>query len=98
MDVSIVVTVLNEEGAVDELYHRVAESLNGRDWEAIFVDDGSTDGTPAKRRALQAQLRPASRDARRPDARARRSHRDEGRRPAERARGHSEAARDTRSR
>ncbi len=29
MDVSIVVTVLNEEGAVDELYRRVAASLNG---------------------------------------------------------------------
>ena len=52
MDVSIVVTVLNEEGAVDELYRRVAASLNGEEWEAIFVDDGSTDGTFAKLRAL----------------------------------------------
>jgi undecaprenyl-phosphate 4-deoxy-4-formamido-L-arabinose transferase len=52
MDVSIVVTVLNEERAVDELYRRVAETLDGRDWEAIFVDDGSTDGTHAKLRAL----------------------------------------------
>src|SRR5436305_9514981 len=52
MDVSIVVTVLNEEGAVDELYRRVAETLDGREWEAIFVDDGSTDGTQAKLRAL----------------------------------------------
>src|SRR5689334_17404207 len=52
MDVSVVVTVLNEEGAVDELYRRVAGSLDGRDWEAIFVDDGSTDATPGKLRAL----------------------------------------------
>ena len=52
MDVSVVVTVLNEEGAVDELYRRVAASLDGRDWEAIFVDDGSTDGTFARLRAL----------------------------------------------
>jgi undecaprenyl-phosphate 4-deoxy-4-formamido-L-arabinose transferase len=52
MDVSIVVTVLNEEGAVDELYRRVASSLNGNEWEAIFVDDGSTDGTYGRLRAL----------------------------------------------
>ena len=57
MDVSIVVTVLNEEGAVDELYARVAASLDGRDWEAIFVDDGSTDGTYAKLRALHERTR-----------------------------------------
>jgi len=55
MDVSIVVTVLNEEGAVDELYRRVAASLNGSEWEAIFVDDGSTDGTFARLRALHEQ-------------------------------------------
>jgi undecaprenyl-phosphate 4-deoxy-4-formamido-L-arabinose transferase len=52
MDVSVVVTVLNEEGAVEELYRRVAASLDGADWEAIFVDDGSTDGTFARLRAL----------------------------------------------
>src|SRR6266700_1834177 len=52
MDVSVVVTVLNEEGSVGELYRRLAESLDGRDWEAIFVDDGSTDGTFPRLRAL----------------------------------------------
>src|SRR4051812_10373735 len=52
MDVSIVVTVLNEEDAVDELYRRVAASLNGSEWEAIFLDDGSTDETFARLRAL----------------------------------------------
>src|SRR6476660_2796937 len=55
MDVSVVVTVLNEEGAVEELYRRIAASLDGREWEAIFVDDGSTDGTFAALRALHEQ-------------------------------------------
>jgi undecaprenyl-phosphate 4-deoxy-4-formamido-L-arabinose transferase len=54
MDVSVVVTVLNEEGAV-ELHRRIASALDGRDWEAIFVDDGSTDGTWARLRALREQ-------------------------------------------
>jgi undecaprenyl-phosphate 4-deoxy-4-formamido-L-arabinose transferase len=52
MDVSVVVTVLNEEGAMDELHRRLAASLDGRDWEAIFVDDGSTDATFARLREL----------------------------------------------
>jgi undecaprenyl-phosphate 4-deoxy-4-formamido-L-arabinose transferase len=52
MDVSVVVTVLNEEGAVEELYRRIAASLERLEWEAIFVDDGSTDGTFARLRAL----------------------------------------------
>jgi len=52
MDVSIVVTVLNEEGSVEELHRRIAATLDGGDWEAIFVDDGSTDGTFAALRAI----------------------------------------------
>ena len=54
MDVSVVVTVLNEEAAVPELYRRLAASLDGRQWEAIFVDDGSTDSTFAQLRELHA--------------------------------------------
>ena len=54
MDVSVVVTLLNEEGSVDELHRRIAASLDGREWEAIYVDDGSTDATAAKLRALHA--------------------------------------------
>ena len=52
MDVSIVVTVLNEERSVEELHRRIAATLDGREWEAIFVDDGSTDGTFAALRAV----------------------------------------------
>src|SRR3954470_6823707 len=46
-DVSIVVTVFNEAGSVEELYRRAISSLEAgpRTFELIFVDDGSTDGT-----------------------------------------------------
>ena len=50
------------------------------------------------RGALQAQLRPASGDACGPRAGARGANRDDGRRPAERAGGHSEAPRRPRPR
>ena len=55
VDVSVVVTVLNEEDAVDELYRRIAASLGGADWEAVFVDDGSTDATFERLRSLHGQ-------------------------------------------
>ena len=50
----MVVTVLNEEGAVEELHRRLAAALDGGEWEAIFVDDGSTDATFARLRGLHA--------------------------------------------
>ncbi len=44
-DLSVVVTVFNEAGSLDELYRRTVGALEGRDFELIFVDDGSTDGS-----------------------------------------------------
>jgi undecaprenyl-phosphate 4-deoxy-4-formamido-L-arabinose transferase len=46
-DLSIVVTIFNEAGTVDELYRRALTALEQgpRTFELIFVDDGSTDGT-----------------------------------------------------
>jgi dolichol-phosphate mannosyltransferase len=47
--ISVVVPAYNEERNLDVLYRRVSEILDaavGRDeWELLFVDDGSTDGT-----------------------------------------------------
>ena len=46
-DLSVVVTLFNEAGTVDELYRRTLAALEtgSRTFELIFVDDGSTDGT-----------------------------------------------------
>jgi undecaprenyl-phosphate 4-deoxy-4-formamido-L-arabinose transferase len=44
-EISVVVTVFNEAGSLEELYQRASEALAGRDYELIFVDDGSTDGS-----------------------------------------------------
>ena len=38
-------TLLNEQGSVEELYRRTVTTLDGRPFELIFVDDGSTDAT-----------------------------------------------------
>ena len=49
---SIVVPTFNELGNVAELRDRVDAALPGIDWELIYVDDDSPDGTAAKLQAL----------------------------------------------
>jgi glycosyltransferase involved in cell wall biosynthesis len=53
---SIVVPCFNEEGCVEEMARRLREALaeTGCDWEAVFVDDGSSDATAERLRALAA--------------------------------------------
>src|SRR6266480_1685528 len=55
-DLSIVVTVFNEAGSVEELYRRTVAALDPGPgtFELIFVDDGSTDGTFAVLERLHA--------------------------------------------
>ena len=55
-DISIVVTVYNEAGSVEELYRRSIAALEPgpRTFELIFVDDGSTDDTFAALERLHA--------------------------------------------
>ncbi len=44
-EISIVVPTLSEAGNVPELHARIARALANEDWELIFVDDDSPDGT-----------------------------------------------------
>lgn len=44
-ELSIVITVLNEKDNINPLIQKLRVDLAGIDYEVIFVDDGSTDGT-----------------------------------------------------
>ena len=44
--ISIIVPVLNEEGSLDIFYKEISNALKGfREWEIIFIDDGSDDNS-----------------------------------------------------
>lgn len=46
-EVSVIIPIFNEEENISTLYDTLAESLEsmGRTWEAVFIDDGSKDGS-----------------------------------------------------
>jgi dolichol-phosphate mannosyltransferase len=46
LELCVVVPVLNERENVAELVDRIGHALGDIEWEIMFVDDGSSDGTP----------------------------------------------------
>ena len=55
-EVSVVIPVCNEEENVGPLAREIVAALDGRIFEILFIDDGSTDGTAAALRALQRDI------------------------------------------
>src|SRR5258705_3296401 len=45
--ISLIIPPINEAENLPALFQRIAAALAGRDWEAIIVDDASSDDTPA---------------------------------------------------
>ena len=50
-ELSVVITVMNEEENIQPLLAAISSALDGIDYEVILVDDGSTDAK--KKRILQ---------------------------------------------
>ncbi len=46
LDLAVIVPVMNERDNVLELLDRLRAALTNIEWEAVFVDDASSDGTP----------------------------------------------------
>jgi dolichol-phosphate mannosyltransferase len=57
LQLSIIVPTFNEAGNIVELRDRIEAALPGIDWELIFVDDDSPDGTSTKLHTLAQQDR-----------------------------------------
>ena len=55
-EISVVVPVFDEEGAAPGLAREIAAAFAGRNYEMIFVDDASRDGTRAALKALQGEI------------------------------------------
>jgi dolichol-phosphate mannosyltransferase len=54
-DISVVVPVRNEAGNIAPLVEEIADALKGRDFEIVYVNDGSSDATEAELAQLMAQ-------------------------------------------
>ena len=55
-DVSVVVPVFDEAGAAPALAREIAAAFKGRNFEILFVDDASRDGTRAALTALSSEI------------------------------------------
>lgn len=55
-DISVVVPVFDEEGAAPALAREIATAFDGRNFEIVFVDDASRDGTGAALSALKTEI------------------------------------------
>src|SRR5258708_7896988 len=55
-DTSVVVPVFDEEGAAPALAREIAQAFKGRNYEMVFVDDASRDGTRAALQALSGEI------------------------------------------
>ena len=57
VDVSVVIPVFNEDESIPELHNRLTTSLlsTGKNYEIIYIDDGSTDGSFEKLKSIQYQ-------------------------------------------
>ncbi|HHT9136949.1 MAG TPA: glycosyltransferase family 2 protein [Candidatus Wunengus sp. YC60] len=47
-DISIIIPLYNEVDNIEPLGHSIIKAMQGRNYEVVFVDDGSTDGSPKK--------------------------------------------------
>lgn len=56
LELSVVVPVYNEAGNVRALAAEIAQVLDGRAFEMVFVDDGSTDDTRAALESLRSEI------------------------------------------
>ena len=54
-DISIVVPVRNEAGNIAPLVEEIARAFSGRNFEIVYVNDGSSDGTEAELKSLAAR-------------------------------------------
>src|SRR5512139_3881750 len=55
-EISVVVPVFDEEGAAPALAREIAAAFKGRNYEIVFVDDASRDGTRDALKALQGEI------------------------------------------
>ena len=55
-DISVIVPVMNEQGNIRPLIDEIALSLSGKDFEIIYINDGSDDGSAEELATASAEV------------------------------------------